>query len=206
MRQTEDSLKEYREVKNSIDTALERGSAEGEKETTNPSPSNNRLLCGGTPHPLKFVNRKEYIHITGDKIPHWNQVNCVQFVSFRLADSLPQSKLQEFRKIKEKWFAEHPKPWDTATQAEYETVIGGVMEEWIDAGYGECLLKDKRVRDIIAGSIMHFDGERYGIHAFVIMPNHVHVLLSPRNGYQIQDIVGRWKKFSAHEINKLTDR
>lgn len=162
--------------------------------------------CGGTPHLLRFLNKSDYIHITGKKLPHWNQGGCVQFVTFRLADSLPQTKLKEYGDLKEQWIAEHPKPWDMATQEEYEHKVGKAMDKWIDAGYGECILKDESVRNIVADTIMHFNGERYDIHAFVIMPNHVHVLLSPRGDNLVQDIVGSWKKFSAHEINKMLGR
>ena len=163
-------------------------------------------LCGETPHLLRFVNKSDYIHITGNKLPHWNQGGCVQFVTFRLADSLPQTKLKEFGELKEQWMAEHPKPWDIAIQEEYKNKVGKAMDKWIDAGYGDCILKDERVRNIVADCIMHFNGERYDIHAFVIMPNHVHVLLSTRGDNLVQDIVGSWKKFSAHEINKLLGR
>ena len=163
-------------------------------------------LCGETPHLLRFVNKSDYIHITGNKLPHWNQGGCVQFVTFRLADSLPQTKLKEYGELKEQWMTEHPKPWDMATQEEYKSKIGKAMDKWIDAGYGDCILKNEKVRNIVADSIMHFNGERYVIHAFVIMPNHVHVLLSTKGGNLVQKIVGGWKKFSAHEINKLLDR
>lgn len=165
-----------------------------------------QALCGETPHLLRFVNKSDYIHITGNKLPHWNQGGCVQFVTFRLADSLPQAKLKEFGELKEQWMAEHPKPWDIAIQEEYKNKVGKAMDKWIDAGYGDCILKDERVRNIVADCIMHFNGERYDIHAFVIMPNHVHVLLSTRGDNLVQDIVGSWKKFSAHEINKLLGR
>ena len=122
-------------------------------------------LCGETPHLLRFVNKSDYIHITGNKLPHWNQGGCVQFVTFRLADSLPQTKLKEFGEFKEQWMAEHPKPWDIDTQEEYKNKVGKAMDKWIDAGYGDCILKDERVRNIVADSIMHFNGERYDIHA-----------------------------------------
>ena len=155
---------------------------------------------------LKFVNKRGHITITGKKIPHWDQACCVQFVTFRLADSLPQSKLQEYRQTKCQWMESHPKPWDEQTQKEYDHTFTEVMDKWIDAGYGECILKDKRVRDILADVIMHYDGDQYVIHAYVIMPNHVHVLMTPADGYTIQEIVGDWKKFSSRGINKILDR
>ena len=158
---------------------------------------------GESPYLLRFVNKNEYIHINGNKLPHWNQNDCVQFVTFRLADSLPQSKLFEYKKIKEEWLAAHPKPWDEATQEEYDRVIGTKIDKWLDAGYGSCILQDERIRKIVEDSILHFNGEKYNIHAYVIMPNHVHVLLSPIGEHLIQKIVGNWKVISSHQINKL---
>ncbi len=157
-------------------------------------------------NPPKFVNRREYIQITGTRIPHWNQSDCVQFVTFRLADSLPQSKLQEYRSKREEWLSTHSKPWDTAAQEEYDNLFCAVMDKWIDAGYGECVLKDKRIRDVVTDVILYSDGVKYDIYAFVIMPNHVHILLTPRDGNTVQRIVGDWKSASSHKINILSDR
>ncbi len=157
-------------------------------------------------HPLQFVNKHEYIHIEGTKLPHWTQQDCVQFVTFRLADSLPQTKLQEYRQTKEKWLSAHPKPWDEAMQREYDNTFTAVMDKWIDAGYGECILKEKAVRDAVTEPIMHFDGDRYDIHAYVIMPNHVHVLMTPLGGHTVQTIVGGWKRYSSGQINRLLNR
>lgn len=156
--------------------------------------------CCGT---LKFLAPKEYVHIEGDKLPHWNQDGCVQFVTFRLADSLPQTKLQEYRRSREEWIVAHPKPWDRTMQLEYENLFCKVVDKWLDSGYGHCMLKDERARKLVENAILFFNGDRYVIHAYVIMPNHVHVLLSPFKGNDIRSIVSSWKKFSAREINKL---
>ena len=154
------------------------------------------------PHyPPKFVNLREYIHITGDKLPHWNQSDCVQFVTFRLADSLPQSKLMEYRQMREEWLRQHPKPWDKSVQDEYDNTLGFAIDKWIDAGYGGCILRDKRVRDVVADVIM--SDERCDVYALVIMPNHVHVLMTPREGNTTHAIIGSWKSVSSHLVNKL---
>ena len=154
------------------------------------------------PLPLQFVNKQEFIFIGGSQLPHWNQQNCVQFVTFRLADSLPQQKLQEYREMKAQWEKSHPKPWDEATKKEYNNTFATIIDKWIDAGYGDCILQDCNLRDILANTILRYNGDRYIIHAFVIMPNHVHVLFSPRESNLVQDIVGGWKKFSAMAINR----
>jgi REP element-mobilizing transposase RayT len=155
------------------------------------------------PRRPQFVNKREFIQIEGTKIPHWNQVDRVQFVTFRLADSLPQLKLMEYRQEKELWLGQHPKPWDEAMQEEYDAMFTAKLDKWIDAGYGGCILKDSRVRDIVADSIMHLNGDRYDIYAYVIMPNHVHVMLTPRADCTVQHIVGGWKRYSSQQANKL---
>ena len=156
--------------------------------------------------PLKFVDRREHIQVNGSRIQHWNQCDCVQFVTFRLADSLPQSKLQEYRNRRDEWLNKHPKPWTVSEQEEYDHIFGTTIDKWIDAGYGECLLKDKRVRDALEEVIMHSNGQRYDIYAFVIMPNHVHVLMTPREGNAVQTIVSAWKSISSHRINEILGR
>ena len=155
---------------------------------------------------LKFVNRREHIQMAGSRIPHWNQCDCVQFVTFRLADSLPQSKLQEYMSRKAEWLNAHPKPWSLSDQDEYDNVFGAAIDKWIDAGHGECLLKDQQARDALEDVMMLSDGQRYDIYAFVIMPNHVHVLMAPMAGNAVQDIVRAWKSASSHRINKLLNR
>ena len=158
------------------------------------------------PYRLQFVNKREYIDIEGDKIPHWNQPNCVQFVTFRLADSMPQTKLKEYRKVKEQWLSMHPKPWDEDMQEEYDKTFTAVIDKWLDANYGECFLKDKRVREIVDEALMHSDGERYDMYAYVIMPNHVHVLMTPLGDNTVQSIMGTWKRYSSGRINALLRR
>lgn len=67
-----------------------------------------------------FLDRNKYIKITKDrKLPHWEQDGKLQFITFRLADSMPQAALDYMRLEKEEWNKLHPKPWDKATEAEY---------------------------------------------------------------------------------------
>ena len=135
-------------------------------------------------------------------LPHWHQNNKIQFVTFRLADSLPQRKLQQWQDLKQTFEALHPQPWDEATWELFNKQVGGSIDEWLDAGEGSCCLQHEEMRKIVADAIMYFNGECYLIHSYVIMPNHVHVLLELRNDYKLQDIVNSWKSYSAREINQ----
>jgi REP element-mobilizing transposase RayT len=53
------------------------------------------------------------------------------------------------------------------------------------------------------GYFPHFDGDRYALHAWCVMPNHVHTLFTPQDDYKMSTIVHSWKSFTAHECNKL---
>src|SRR5919106_2392680 len=79
-------------------------------------------------------------------------------------------------------------------------------EQWLDQGHGSCLLRDSRAREIIANALSHFDRDRYIIDAFVVMPNHVHILLKPLGANSLGVILHSWKSFTSNEINRLTKR
>jgi REP element-mobilizing transposase RayT len=67
-------------------------------------------------------------------------------------------------------------------------------------------LKNKEVRRIVSESILYFDGQRYDLDCFVIMPNHVHLLLRPLAPHKLSDIIKTMKSFSAREVNKILKR
>jgi len=52
----------------------------------------------------------------------------------------------------------------------------------------------------VQSSLLTFDSQRYRLLAWVVMPNHVHVLFQPMNGWSVAKIVAAWKKFSARKI------
>ena len=156
--------------------------------------------------PPQFLNKKEYVHVNMSKLPHWHQDCKMQFVTFRLADSLPQVKLHELSTFKEHWLSEHPQPWSKKEQEDYDKEIRDKCDRWIDEGYGSCILKDADIREIVEEALLHYDGIRYEVYAYVIMPNHVHILLSPIIGYTITEVIGKLKGYTARVINKKLGR
>lgn len=113
-------------------------------------------------------------------LPHWEQGGCTYFVTFRLADALSQAKLGDFVEQRTRWFGLHPKPWTVEVWEEYRKRFGDPVQKWLDAGYGSCALRRPEVRQIVEDALRHFDGDRYDLGEFVVMPNHVHVLVTPR--------------------------
>jgi type I restriction-modification system DNA methylase subunit/REP element-mobilizing transposase RayT len=149
-----------------------------------------------------FYDKNFGVELTQGKLPHWQQNGKLQFVTFHLADSLPQEKLEELKSQKANFEAENAQP-DAETQRNYEKTVAENMEKWLDAGSGDCCLKFPMVRKIVEDALLHFNGEKYELHAYVVMPNHVHVLLGLLGENMLPDVLNCWKSYSAHEINKM---
>lgn len=143
--------------------------------------------------------------VAGD-LPHWFQRQAMQFVTFRLADSLPQLKLRKLKLARETWMREHPEPWDEETRRMYHRLFTNLIEKWSDAGYGACVMRDERVANIVAQVLEYFEGQRYRLISYVVMPNHVHVLFVPCEGYTVNSIVYSWKSYMTRSINALLHR
>jgi carbamoyl-phosphate synthase large subunit len=137
-------------------------------------------------------------------LPHREQPQATYFVTFRLADSVPQKLLRDWREEQDTWLKFHPKPWDWKTEREYHRRFVEQREDWLDRGHGSCLLRDLRTAEIVADALRFFDGERYHLDAFVVMPNHVHALVQPAGNNSLSEILHSWKSFTANEINRVT--
>ncbi|MDK2857722.1 MAG: hypothetical protein PWQ29_125 [Verrucomicrobiota bacterium] len=160
-------------------------------------------LCHAESAPVNFFDPKEPIaHLKGT-LPHWRQDGTTYFVTFQLADSIPQEKLKQWKKEKKQWFENHPEPHDENTRKEYGRLFPDRLQNWLDAGYGSCRLGDERAKSIVESAFRKFDGERYRLHEFVVMPNHVHVLVSPLGDRLLSDILHSWKSHTATELNRL---
>jgi hypothetical protein len=135
----------------------------------------------------------------GDEEPHWHSRGylphldskmLLQHVTFHLADSLPEEVVErldvELRRLP-------PKEQD----AEHRTRI----DAWLDAGHGCCVLREPSMGAMVQRSLLTFDGIRYRVMAWVVMPNHVHVLFEPMNGSPVAKIVASWKSYTGRRIS-----
>lgn len=150
---------------------------------------------------IQFLNPEAEIAKRRHALPHWEQGETCQFVTFRLADSLPEAKLRVWRVERDAWLAAHPRPWDDETAAEYGREFGARLDAWLDAGHGSCVLGEEENRRVVLRELLRDDGGRYRLHAAVVMPNHVHALVTPCGGGSIAVIVRGWKGASAKAIN-----
>jgi len=153
-----------------------------------------------------FFNALDDVDISAHKLPHWNQAKCFCFVTWRLDDALPKDKLDEWNHDREVWLKDHPKPWNERTERKYHELFSGRLDEWLDAGHGSCVLRQPASRKIVADALSHFDGVRYDLAAYVLMPNHVHALVKLKTDHPLPGILHSWKSFTAKAINKALGR
>lgn len=135
-------------------------------------------------------------------LPHWQQSGTTYFLTFRLADSLPIEKVNVLRKQRDGWLLLNPEPWNEVQQKEYSRLFSEKLNKWLDAGFGDCILSQAAASEIVENSLLHFDVVRYILDEYVIMPNHVHVLISPTGEKALDKILHSLKSFTAHAINK----
>ena len=153
-----------------------------------------------------FFNPQGAIDVTKNHLPHWQQGQAWVFVTWRLADSLPKTKLEQLKAEREAWMKLYPQPWDQKTESAYHDRFSEKIDEWLDQGSGSCVLKDPANAKIMADALRHFEGKRYQLARYVVMPNHVHVLFRPLGGHTMPEIVKLWKGFTALKINKRTGK
>ena len=153
-----------------------------------------------------FLDPFSAIEVTEHNLPHWQQDETWIFVTWRLADSLPAEKLRQWEEEKDAWIARHPEPWDPATTREFHELFTKRIEDWLDAGHGACILRQPEVRQIVVDALAFFDGRRYELGDWVVMPDHCHVLFRPLSEHRLPDILHSWKSFTAKAVNKLLGR
>lgn len=153
---------------------------------------------------VEFDPNNEIIIKEGN-LPHWSQKGVWYFVTFRLVDSIPAEKVEQLRVERVEWLKKHKneskKEYSIEQLKEYYRLFSERVEGWLNAGHGSCVLKDEANAAIIANSLKYFDGEKYNLDEWVVMPNHVHVLVKPIGKHNLSEILHSWKSYSANKIN-----
>ena len=149
-----------------------------------------------------FFSRFAEATVHTRNLPHWAANSTLIFITYRLADSMSADKLRAWQGERDEWLRSHPEPWDDATAREYYDSFPVKLDEMLDAGYGSCVLVREDCRRIVVENLLHFDGERYALHSFVVMPNHVHVLVEIEKRDDLPKIVHSWKSYTAKRINE----
>jgi|SRR5665213_896073 len=174
------------------------------------SPSTNKIGSGGdsaSTFILGVFKPSEGVgHVRGGNLPHWRQGGVTYFVTWRTADSIPAQRVREWLREREVWLARNPPPRSQMQIDEYSHNFTATWERWLDECHGECLLRRPDLRRVVEDAIRYFDGQRYALGESVVMPNHVHVLVTPLPGHALSQILQRWKSFTSHRINRILGR
>ena len=150
-----------------------------------------------------FFDQFDELETWVNDLPHWEQEDKLQFVTFRLADALPQECLIEIKNRKDSFIKQNPKPWNKKTLSQYINITSDYEERMLANGYGSCILKNYVIRQIVIETLEYFNYVRYILFGYVIMPNHIHMLILPAHEYKLRDILQSIKRHSSRKINKL---
>ena len=119
------------------------------------------------------------------RLPHWDVVGSPLFVTFRLHGSLPANRIF---------------PPSNLTSGQAFAAMDRILDR---ANSGPLYLRQAKIARMVVQAL--HDGEsrfrRYELHAFVVMPNHVHLLVTPK--VTAQEWLGPLKGFTAHEAIRM---
>ncbi len=151
-----------------------------------------------------FYNQSQKVDIHNRNLPHWQQKEKMHFVTFRTYDSIPEEKLNKLKEKQLEFISRYSEPYTVEQEREYRHLFFEKIDEWMDNCYGECLLKSEQYSSVIKNALEYYDNDKYKLDHWVVMPNHVHVLLLLVNDSELSEILHGWKSFTANQINKKT--
>ena len=155
-------------------------------------------------------------------LPHWRQQGATYFVTFRQADSIPKSVLAEWLDIRQRWYRDYKlDPAQREADPEsfaadylripkiirraFERQQAKMLHEELDRCHGSCVLRGHKFQTEVAEALKHFHGERLWLGDFVLMANHVHVIIQPFDGWELEELLGSIKKWTSRRIGQRLD-
>lgn len=163
-------------------------------------------------------DRESEVDISTRNLPHWFQPGVAMFITFRTGDSMPKQVIDAWRHELCRWLCDHGAdtkgilpPDDLSTlpvslRSEYRKLRSRLWHGNLDAGHGECVLRNRELASIVLDSLRHFDGERYDLESAIVMPNHVHLLVQFKPPTTCSDQCDSWLHYTAYRINKRLGR
>ena len=165
---------------------------------------------------LNYFDPNEGTAILYRKLPHWSQAGVVCFITCRLDDSMPRDVVERWHIDRREWLKAHGidpdgSKWrgavqqlDRPLQRELFARFSGEWHDELDKCHGACLLKDPENSKVVADSLLKFDGDRYWMTDFVVMPNHMHLLVVFPDDDSMLKQCEEWKRFTGRRINQRT--
>ena len=149
-----------------------------------------RKRASSRPLPEEDLKRGFFGWHENGYLPHRDEPGLVQFVTFRLADAFPQELRAE---------------WQVLLDIENDRKRRIELEKYLDKARGACHLRRPAIAKIVEDSLRFRHGTHYDLRAWVIMPNHVHLLFQVLD-IPMSELVEAWKGFTAKEANRVLGR
>jgi REP element-mobilizing transposase RayT len=143
------------------------------------------------------------------RLPHWEKESATYFITFRLADSLPKSVLDQIESEREaivKTANQLHRALSPDERRKIQRLSSPIIEKYLDSGAGACHLRNPAIAEDVAATLRHFDDRRYRLFAWCVMPNHVHVVVQLLPGQELAEVIHSWKSFSAKQANTVLGR
>jgi REP element-mobilizing transposase RayT len=167
--------------------------------------------------PPKFFDPGRATFVQHRNLPHWQQEGVCAFVTMRLFDSLPSAVMEKHAQARRRWLAERgcdpdlPEAFvldqlSPMEQRSFRRFASSRLQRSLDKGAGSCLLRQSEIRSIVEECLRFGDGRDYALYGFVVMPNHVHLLLQPFADHSLQKVLSSMRRVSARNVNRLMRR
>jgi putative transposase len=152
------------------------------------------------------------------RLPHWSQAGTIAFITWRTWDSMPEKVVRQWQDERSAWLRKQGidptrhdwedllRSLDAKTVRELQRIMSDRWNDHLDQCHGACVLRRPELAKVVAESLRYFDGDRYELADFVVMPNHVHLLaVFPDEAAQLKQCES-WKHYTAAKINKRLGR
>ena len=168
--------------------------------------------------PFDLFDPEADVDISERQLPHLFQPGVITFVTFRTADSIPQSVLQLWLEELRDWLRlrgvmlppkaalPNVESLPAKLQGPYRQKRFHKWNEHLDACHGECHLRKRELAEIVLNSLRHFGAERYELDSCIVMPNHVHLLAAFHLPTTCRGQSESWLHFTAFRINQRLNR
>lgn len=175
-------------------------------------------MNGGLKSRIQVFDPEQEYSILQRRLPHWSQAGTICFITWRTWDSMPRRVVELWQQERAEWLARHgidpavaeiPErlaKLDLKLLHEFRSFVAQRWNDHLDDCHGECVLRRPEFAQEITQSLQHFDGERYDLTDFVIMPIHVHVLATFPDEEAMLAQCESWKHFIARKINRALSR
>ena len=120
---------------------------------------------------------------------------------FRLTDALPAELMTRLRSEEEE--ANRAEGGDEST---LRRRIAQRIEAELNAGHGDCWLRDEQVARLVQSALQAGHGRRYTLRAWSVLPNHLQVIFTAAEGVDPGAVVREWRSYTTSQVNLALDR